>query len=52
MPVVLNRDVFPDHIYLVSEPPEEPYYLARIMEFLQLTNNDATQPIDSIRVNW
>ncbi|KAI5847114.1 PHD finger and BAH domain protein [Morchella snyderi] len=40
-----------DHIYLVCEPPGEPYYLARIMEFLH-TNNDPTQPIDSIRVNW
>ncbi|RPA77299.1 hypothetical protein BJ508DRAFT_171590 [Ascobolus immersus RN42] len=40
-----------DHIYLVCEPPGEPYYLARIMEFLH-TNNDLKQPIDSIRVNW
>lgn len=42
---------FADHIYLVCEPPGEPYYLARIMEFLH-TNNDPAQPIDSIRVNW
>ncbi|KAG0133171.1 PHD finger and BAH domain protein [Tuber indicum] len=40
-----------DHIYLVCEPPGEPYYLARIMEFLH-ANNNSSLPIDSIRVNW
>ncbi|PBP22403.1 BAH domain-containing protein [Diplocarpon rosae] len=40
-----------DHAYLVCEPPGEPYYLGRIMEFLH-ANNDATQPIDALRLNW
>ena len=46
-----NRHVSPDHIYLVCEPPGEPYYLARIMEFVH-TKKDASQSIDMIRVNW
>lgn len=41
----------PDHAYLVCEPPGEPYYLARIMEFLH-QNNDPNAPIDAVRVNW
>ncbi|POS86563.1 hypothetical protein EPUL_001293 [Erysiphe pulchra] len=40
-----------DHVYLISEPPGEPYYLGRIMEFLH-TNNDNSQPIDALRLNW
>ena len=40
-----------DHLYLVCEPPGEPYYLARIMEFIHV-NNDPKGPIDSIKVNW
>lgn len=40
-----------DHVYLICEPPGEPYYLGRIMEFLH-ANNDAKMPIDSLRVNW
>ncbi|KHJ33196.1 putative bah domain-containing protein [Erysiphe necator] len=40
-----------DHVYLISEPPGEPYYLGRIMEFLH-ANNDSSQPIDSLRLNW
>ncbi|KAL8717171.1 MAG: hypothetical protein Q9225_005562 [Loekoesia sp. 1 TL-2023] len=40
-----------DHVYLVCEPPGEPYYLARIMEFLH-TKNDHSLPIDALRVNW
>ena len=40
-----------DHVYLVCEPPGEPYYLGRIMEFLHV-NNDSTQPIDALRLNW
>ncbi|CAL8575364.1 putative PHD type zinc finger protein with BAH domain-containing protein [Xanthoria parietina] len=40
-----------DHVYLVCEPPGEPYYLARIMEFLH-AKNDHKQPIESLRVNW
>ncbi|OLL21929.1 Lid2 complex component snt2 [Neolecta irregularis DAH-3] len=39
-----------DCVYLICEPPQEPYYLARIMEF---TRSDNSIPkIDSIRVNW
>lgn len=40
-----------DHAYLVCEPPGESYYLGRIMEFLHV-NNDKTQPIDALRLNW
>lgn len=40
-----------DHVYLICEPPGEPYYLGRIMEFLHV-NNDPTQPIDALRLNW
>ncbi|TVY83425.1 Lid2 complex component snt2 [Lachnellula suecica] len=40
-----------DHVYLVCEPPGEPYYLGRIMEFLHV-NNDNAQPIDALRLNW
>jgi hypothetical protein len=40
-----------DHVYLVCEPPGEPYYIGRIMEFLH-TNNDSRQPVDSLRLNW
>ena len=40
-----------DHAYFVCEPPGEPYYLARIMEFLH-ANNDPSARIDAIRVNW
>ncbi|KAK7730381.1 putative PHD type zinc finger protein with BAH domain-containing protein, partial [Cytospora paraplurivora] len=40
-----------DHVYLICEPPGEPYYIGRIMEFLH-TKNDMTMPVDSIRVNW
>lgn len=40
-----------DHVYLVCEPPGEPYYLARIMEFLH-AKNDPDGPVDAIRVNW
>ncbi|KAK2747527.1 putative PHD type zinc finger protein with BAH domain-containing protein [Myotisia sp. PD_48] len=40
-----------DHVYLICEPPGEPYYLARIMEFLP-SKDDPKGPIESIRVNW
>ncbi|CAG8954136.1 hypothetical protein HYFRA_00009240 [Hymenoscyphus fraxineus] len=40
-----------DHAYLICEPPGEPYYLGRIMEFLHL-DNDSSKPIDSVRLNW
>ncbi|RMZ81033.1 hypothetical protein DV738_g2462, partial [Chaetothyriales sp. CBS 135597] len=45
---VLQAD---DHAYFVCEPPGEPYYLARIMEFLH-AGNDQSAPIDAVRVNW
>lgn len=41
----------PDQVYLVCEPPGEPYYLARIMEFLHV-DNIQSQPVDALRVNW
>ncbi|KAL8896614.1 MAG: hypothetical protein Q9192_002990 [Flavoplaca navasiana] len=40
-----------DHVYLVCEPPGEPYYLARIMEFLHANNNQKL-PVEALRVNW
>ena len=40
-----------DHAYLVCEPPGEPYYLARIMEFLH-AKGDIKAPVESVRVNW
>ncbi|EFR03046.1 hypothetical protein MGYG_06045, partial [Nannizzia gypsea CBS 118893] len=40
-----------DHVYLICEPPGEPYYLARIMEFLPSKDNPSG-PIESVRVNW
>ncbi|EXJ85434.1 hypothetical protein A1O1_05798 [Capronia coronata CBS 617.96] len=40
-----------DHVYLVCEPPGEPYYLARIMEFLH-PKTDPTGPVEAMRVNW
>ncbi|KAI2416327.1 putative PHD type zinc finger protein with BAH domain-containing protein [Ophidiomyces ophidiicola] len=40
-----------DHVYLICEPPGEPYYLARIMEF-QPSKDDPTGPIETVRVNW
>ncbi|KAK5990368.1 Lid2 complex component snt2-like protein [Cladobotryum mycophilum] len=40
-----------DHVYLVCEPPGEPYYLGRIMEFLH-GQNDTSKPVDAVRINW
>ncbi|EED16870.1 PHD finger and BAH domain protein (Snt2), putative [Talaromyces stipitatus ATCC 10500] len=40
-----------DHVYLICEPPGEPYYLGRIMEFLPGKGNP-TGPVEMIRVNW
>ncbi|KAF2753198.1 hypothetical protein EJ05DRAFT_480561 [Pseudovirgaria hyperparasitica] len=41
-----------DHVYLICEPPGEPYYLCRLMEFVRDESNDPNSPIVSIRVNW
>lgn len=41
-----------DHVYLVCEPPGDPYYLCRIMEFLHVEADNPNSPIDSLRVNW
>lgn len=38
-------------MYLVCEPPGEPYYLGRIMEFLH-NQNDTSRPVDAVRINW
>lgn len=40
-----------DHVYLICEPPGEPYYLARIMEFIH-SKDVPGQPVESVRVNW
>ena len=41
-----------DHVYLVCEPPGEPYYLCRIMEFIHSDTENQGSAIDCIRVNW
>lgn len=46
-----TTNLYLDHVYLICEPPGEPYYLGRIMEFLH-ANNDPKQPIDALRLNW
>ena len=48
---VVVADFYTDQVYLVCEPPGEPYYLARVMEFLHI-DNDPSRPVDSLRVNW
>lgn len=40
-----------DQVYSICEPPGEPYYLARILEFLHV-DNDHTKPVTEIKVNW
>lgn len=40
-----------DHVYLICEPPGEPYYLARVMEFLY-SKNETGGPVEALRVNW
>lgn len=40
-----------DQVYLVCEPPGEPYYLCRVMEFIHV-DNDPKKRIESMRVNW
>ncbi|KAJ3566335.1 hypothetical protein NPX13_g7168 [Xylaria arbuscula] len=40
-----------DHVYLVCEPPGEPYYLGRIMEFVHPQNNPK-KPVESLKLNW
>ncbi|KAH7399584.1 hypothetical protein BKA66DRAFT_565653 [Pyrenochaeta sp. MPI-SDFR-AT-0127] len=40
-----------DQVYLVCEPPGEPYYVCRVMEFIHV-DNDPTKRIESMRVNW
>lgn len=39
-------------MYLVCEPPGDPYYLCRIMEFLHVDSDNPSSPVDSLRVNW
>lgn len=51
MPIANVTDHILDHVYLICEPPGEPYYLARIMEFLH-PGNDRNSPVDAVRVNW
>jgi hypothetical protein len=46
-----SADCVIDNVYLVCEPPGEPYYLARIMEFLHV-KNDPNAPVESLRINW
>lgn len=39
-------------VYLVCEPPGEPYYLCRIMEFRRANADDPKSPVKSMLVNW
>ncbi|KAF2836519.1 hypothetical protein M501DRAFT_939594 [Patellaria atrata CBS 101060] len=41
-----------DNIYLVCEPPGEPYYLCRVMEFIHTDSDNSKSRVDSLRVNW
>ncbi|KAG5950636.1 hypothetical protein E4U53_004691 [Claviceps sorghi] len=42
-----------DHVYLVCEPPGEPYYLGRIMEFVHSPgDSDDSKRVQSVRINW
>ncbi|KAI9723146.1 MAG: putative PHD type zinc finger protein with BAH domain-containing protein [Chrysothrix sp. TS-e1954] len=41
-----------DHVYLVCEPPGDPYYLARIMEFRHAIPEDPKSPVAELLVNW
>lgn len=40
-----------DQVYLVCEPPGDPYYLCRVMEF-QHVNGDPQARVEAMRVNW
>ncbi|KAK5940022.1 putative PHD type zinc finger protein with BAH domain-containing protein [Knufia obscura] len=40
-----------DHMYFLCEPPGEPYYFGRIMEFLHV-DNDSSAAVEAVRVNW
>lgn len=46
-----SADLCADHVYLICEPPGEPYYLGRIMEFLHSASDDS-KPIEALRINW
>lgn len=39
-------------MYLVCEPPGEPYYLGRVMEFVQSPGGDDSRRVQSVRINW
>ncbi|KIW07856.1 uncharacterized protein PV09_01771 [Verruconis gallopava] len=41
-----------DHVYLICEPPGEPYYLGRIMEFRTKVPDDPSTPVEYLRINW
>ena len=41
-----------DHVYLICEPPGDPYYLCRIMEFRAANSLDPKSPVVSMLVNW
>ncbi|KAF2736644.1 hypothetical protein EJ04DRAFT_562314 [Polyplosphaeria fusca] len=40
-----------DQIYLVCEPPGDPYYVCRVMEFIHANGNPKAR-VESLRVNW
>ncbi|KAF2187854.1 hypothetical protein K469DRAFT_108805 [Zopfia rhizophila CBS 207.26] len=40
-----------DQVYLVCEPPGEPYYLCRVMEFIH-AKGDPKARVEALRVNW
>ncbi|KAL9058373.1 MAG: hypothetical protein Q9162_001828 [Coniocarpon cinnabarinum] len=41
-----------DCVYLICEPPGDPYYLCRIMDFRTANPEDPRSPVVSMLVNW
>ena len=41
-----------DCVYLICEPPGDPYYLCRIMEFRTANAHEPRSPVVSMLVNW
>jgi hypothetical protein len=41
-----------DHVYLICEPPGDPYYIGRIMEFRCKVPEDTTTQVEYVRINW
>lgn len=42
----------PDTVYMICEPPGDPYYICRIMEFRHKRPDDKRSPVISMLINW